>query len=58
MSEEIKVEKTIEQYKEDIIHQILEFIRELKHDNLYSDSGAEARDIAIQFLMDFIVKIL
>ena len=44
--------------KEDVIYQVLDFIRELKHDNLYSDSGLEARDTAIQFLMDFIVKLL
>jgi len=44
--------------KEDVIYQVLDFIRELKHDNLYSDSGLEARDTSIQFLMDFIVKLL
>lgn len=44
--------------KEDVTYQILDYVRELKHDNMYSDTGAEARDLTIQFLMDFIVKLL
>jgi len=45
-------------HKKDVIDSILSFIGELKHDNMYSDSGMEARDLTIQFLMDYIVKLL
>ena len=41
--------------KKDVIDNMLSYIGELKHDNIYSE---EARDLTIQFLMDFIVKLL